>query len=1218
MTGRVANTQASAVFTREALGIAAQLCLVTFLTWLSLSFFSHPGQAAPVWPANGVVLALALRSRPRRLVLLLALSVVASAAGVVLTGTILPRALVSGLCNVGEAGLVTLALRRAVGGAPDLSRFRDLMLFAALAAVAPLVSATAATGLLIGYGAPSAAGFLQGWWFANALGLLIATPAALMLGRPASPGPQRDRRAWARPAAAAALVLVAAANALFPIGAMSIGGLAVLALIGAEYGAGAAAASLLLVSTVVLVRRMGGGPLADLPTAQAWLAAQSLVVLALTSLVAEQRRLQAELALRLGQSEAERLAIADSDRLARLAGAVAQIGYWRTDFRTGETIWSDAMLDILGLPQDEAGRRLDIQTAIRTCVVAADQSQMFRLSEILRAGGEPWSADVRIRRQSDGVERLLSLRGEPELTPEGGLAAVLCVGRDITAEADARAALEESEARFRMVTQNSHDPVLHLSLDGEIRFASNAIQRFGYAMDELTGRNAAEFLHPEDLPHFADFVRQLPGRTTLDDLEFNSEFRIRTAAGDYVWVEGNPSLILDADGRVDSYVNGLRDVTRRRETEAALQESEARYRVLAEASPDLVIRCDLDLRLEYASPRLADYGYELESVLGRSIEDMIHPADRRFVALRIREGLERGEMDLTLDRTHRMLTAAGKTVWVESRPSIIRSATGEPVAILAQVRDVTERRAQLKALEDSELRYRTIAERVTDIITVAGIDGQFRYLSPAIEAATGYAPEALVGDVWTRHVHPDDRDAATAAYLAIARGDPDAATEIRYRARRRDGSWVWLESRPAPQRGEDGRLEAFIDVIRDVSRNVELETDLRTAKEAAERAALAKSEFLANMSHEIRTPLTAVLGFVGVLTDRRDLSEDSRLDLERIDHAGRTLLSIVNDILEVSKLDAGQVMIKRAPCDVRRLTADLIDMFAPQARAKGLSLSLEVSDAVPAAVRIDADRVRQVAVNLIGNALKFTDRGGVRVEVDHAGADARLILRVRDTGPGLDAQQMAVLFKRFSQVDTSVTRRQGGTGLGLAICRGLAEAMDGDIGVESAPGAGACFQFRTPASPCAPQVREPIPQPDFDGVKLLVVDDNASNRDLAARIFVNLGFRVDVAASGLEGVAASETVAYDLILMDIRMPEVDGPTAARRIREGAGVSRDCPILAFTADVDAGLDQRFPGLFSGMVRKPIEPAQLISAVAAVLPPSPAAAAEAADLEVRGRA
>lgn len=1206
MTGRVTTTQASAVLTTASFGVGAHLCLAAALTWLSLCYFTAPGQAAFVWPANGVVLALALRSRPGRLVPVLALSTLAVATGVLLAGQTLRNALLSGLCNVGETALVTLALRRVADGAPDLTRFRDLMLFAAFAVVAPLVSGAAATGLFVGFGAPSALPFLKGWWFANGLGLLIATPAALTVYRPGLSSPREARRAWARPVAGAAVLAVMAANTLFPVGAVSIGGLAILALVGAEYGAGAAAASLLLVSTAVLARRVAGASLADLPTEQAWLAAQSLVVLALTSLVAEQRRLQAELAQRLGQSEAERLAIADSDRLARLAGAVAQIGYWRTDFRTGETVWSDAMLEILGLPQDEAGRRLDIQTAIRTCVIEADQAQMFRLSEILRAGGEPWSANVRVRRPSDGTLRRLSLRGEPELTPEGALAAVLCVGRDVTAEADARAALEESEARFRMVTQNIHDPVLHLSLDGEIRFASNAIHRYGYEMGELEGRNASEFIHPDDLPGFADFVRQLPGLTTLDGLDFTSEFRIRTASGDYVWVEGKPSLILDAEGRVDGYVNGLRDVTSRRKAEAALLESEARYRVLAEASPDLVIRCDLDLRLEYASPRLADYGYDLESVLGRSIEDMIHPADRRFVALRIREGLERGEMDLTLDRTHRMLTAAGATIWVESRPSIIRSASGEPVAILAQVRDVTERRAQLKALEDSELRYRTIAERVTDIITVAGVDGQFRYLSPAIEAATGYAPEELVGDVWSRHVHPDDRDAAAAAYLAIARGEPDAATEIRYRARRRDGTWVWLESRPAPKRGEDGRLESVIDVIRDVSRHVELETDLRSAKEAAERAALAKSEFLANMSHEIRTPLTAVLGFVGVLTDRQDLSEDSRLDLERIDHAGRTLLSIVNDILEVSKLDAGQVMIKRAPCDVRRLTADLIDMFAPQARARGLSLSLEVSDAVPPAVLIDADRVRQVAVNLIGNALKFTDRGAVRVEVDHTGADGRLVLRVRDTGPGLDAQQMAVLFKRFSQVNTSVTRRQGGTGLGLAICRGLADAMEGDIGVESAPGAGACFQLRTPAPPCAPQVQEPIPQPDFDGVSLLVVDDNASNRDLAARIFVNLGFRVDVAASGLEGVVACEDVAYDLILMDIRMPDVDGPSAARRIREGAGLSRNCPIIAFTADVDAGLDQRFPGLFSGMVRKPIEPAQLISAVAAVLPASPGAA------------
>ncbi len=1065
------DRQRSDVIKTSALTAGVHLGLICVLSFVALLIFHTSGHAALFWPANGVILALLLRTGPQRLLPVLLLSYAANTAGVLAGGAAPAHAFFGSACNVGEAALASLVLNRVIGSAPDLTRFRDLMIFAALAVMVPVVSGSVATGLLVGVASPTAADFLRGWWLANSLGLLIVTPVAMTV-RLSAPGPvAKVRPAWMMPAALAAVLAVAATDALIPVGAMSIGGLAVLALVGAEYGGAFAAGALLVVSSAVIAGNLAGGTLANIPAVQAWLAAQSLVILALTSLMAEQRRLQAELGRRLRQSEAERLAIADSDRLARLAGAVGEIGYWRTDFTTGETIWSEAMLGILGLPMDGSRARMNILTAIQTCVVQADQSEMFRLSEALRRDGEAWATQVRVIRQSDGAFRLLSLRGEPERSPDGAVTGVLCVGRDITAEADARAALEESEAR---------------------------------------------------------------------------------------------------------------------------------YRVLAEASPDLVIRCDLDFRLEYASPKLADYGYEVEAVIGQPIRNMIHPADRTNVENRIRDGLARGGMDLAEDRTHRLLTASGDTVWVESRPSIIRSATGEPVAILAQVRDVTGQRAQRKALEASELRYRTIAERVTDIIAVTGADGVFRYLSPAIEGATGYPPELLIGQLWSEHLHPDDQVIVTQGYRALARGDADAAKAFRYRARRRDGSWVWLESRPVPQWTEDGQSDGFIDVVRDVSRSVELETDLRAAKEAAERAALAKSEFLANMSHEIRTPLTAVLGFVGVVSDRQDLSPDTRLDLERIDHAGRTLLSIVNDILEVSKLEAGQAKIEPVPCDIRRLTADLTDMFAPQAAARDLSLTLHVADTVPEAVRLDGDRVRQVAVNLIGNALKFTDTGAVGVEVAYDPAGERLRVRVRDTGPGLDALQTAGLFQRFAQVDTSVTRRQGGTGLGLAICRGLVEAMGGEIAVDSTPGAGACFHFEIPAPGCTPLVREAIVQPDFTGVSLLVVDDNASNRDLAARIFVNLGFRVDVAASGLEGVAACAQASYDLILMDIRMPEVDGPTAARMIREGNGTNSSCPILAFTADVDAGLDQRFPGRFDGMVRKPIELAQLIEEVAACLP------------------
>ena len=1184
----------------SGLRAGVHLALICVLSFAVLRIFQTPGHAALFWPANGVMTALLLRTRHRHLVPILALSFAAGAAGLLMAGSSPVHALVGGSCNVAEAALTALALRRLVGAVPDLTRVRDLMIFATVSVMVPAASALVATGLMVGYSAPGAMDFLRGWWLADSLGLLIVTPAAMTVRiRPATlVGGSRPR--WMTPAALVAVAAIAMADSVLPMGAIAIGGLALLALIGAEYGGAFAAAALLLVSSAALASRLVGGSLFDLSTEQAWLAAQSLVVLAVSSLLAEQRRLQAELAGRLGRSEAERLAIADSDRLARLAGAVAEIGYWRTDFTTGETVWSEAMLGILGLPRDGAGARLNIQTAIQTCVVAEDQAHMFRLSEALRRDGKPWATQVRVIRQSDGAQRLLSLRGEADVAPDGTVTGVVCVGRDITAEAGARAALEESEARYRLVTEYMHDPVLHMALDGTVRFISGAARRYGYEPHDLVGRNARDFIHPDDAARFAEFLALLPGRETLDDVLFETEFRIRTATGEYVWVEGNPALLRNGDGEIDGYVNGLRDITSRKLAELALQESEARYRVLAEASPDVVVRYDLDFRFEYASPRVAEYGFDPDELVGRSIHAMIHPADREFVEQRVREGLARGEMDRSHDRSHRLVTKAGETVWVESRPSIIRSATGEPVAILAQVRNITERRAQHRALAESELRYRTIAERMTDIIAVTGPDGVFRYLSPAIEAATGFQPEELIGQSWPEHVHPDDRDLVIAAFFAIAEGRAETDQVIRYRARRRDGSWVWLESRPVPQRGEDGELDGCIDVIRDVSRHVELEADLRAAKEAAERAALAKSEFLANMSHEIRTPLTAVLGFVGVVSDRPDLAPDMRMDLERIDHAGRTLLSIVNDILEVSKLEAGQVRIERTPCDLRRLTADLIDMFAPQAAARGLSLTLKVSDGVPAVVGLDGDRVRQVAVNLIGNALKFTESGTVGLDVDYAAADERVLFRVHDTGPGLDAQQTAGQFQRFSQVDTSVSRRQGGTGLGLAICRGLVQAMGGEISVDSTPGAGACFSFAIPARPCALPVSEPVAAPDFAGVRLLVVDDNVSNRDLAERIFRNLGFRVDVAASGSEGVAACEATAYDLILMDIRMPELDGPTAARMIRDGEGPSRGCPILAFTADVDAGLDHRYPGLFDGMVRKPIELAQLITEVSACLP------------------
>jgi CheY-like chemotaxis protein/anti-sigma regulatory factor (Ser/Thr protein kinase) len=353
------------------------------------------------------------------------------------------------------------------------------------------------------------------------------------------------------------------------------------------------------------------------------------------------------------------------------------------------------------------------------------------------------------------------------------------------------------------------------------------------------------------------------------------------------------------------------------------------------------------------------------------------------------------------------------------------------------------------------------------------------------------------------------------------------------------------------------------------------------------------------MSHEIRTPLAAILGFTGLLGTRPGLDEVSLGYLERVNFAGQALLALVNDILDFSKLEAGQVEVTPKSISPTQLAQGSLLIFTPQAEAKGLALHFLAEDGVPDLVRLDPDRMRQVLLNLIGNAVKFTDAGSVTLRLGYNSKAQQLHVAVEDTGPGLTRAQQKKLFQRFSQVDGSSTRRHGGTGLGLAICKAVVEAMGGSIGVRAAPGVGSTFHFYM----AAPEVTatavhdlEAAPAPRIEDVRVLVVDDNPANRLLASTILEGVGAEVTLAASGEEGVETALALPFDVILMDMRMPGMDGETAVQRLRSQPGPNQAIPILAFTADADLSRFTDPAGGFTGAVSKPLQPDALLTAIA----------------------
>lgn len=442
--------------------------------------------------------------------------------------------------------------------------------------------------------------------------------------------------------------------------------------------------------------------------------------------------------------------------------------------------------------------------------------------------------------------------------------------------------------------------------------------------------------------------------------------------------------------------------------------------------------------------------------------DFYHPDDRPLVRDWVARALESGEAKpLTL----RLIRSDGDERRVRTQGQVQRNEAGQITALFGIFQDITDSERRHLEVAASEQRFRALAEHTSDIIAIFELDGTFTYLSPALQGVLGWMPHELVGTKTWDIIHPDDQEALRLAYRAYLAAGPGAPSpHIRYRGLSKTGDWIWLEAHPTAVWNTLGEPVEIQDTVRDVSAAKALEDALTRAKEAAEAAAEAKSEFLANMSHELRTPLTSVIGYSGLLQQTEALGETERLFADRIAMSSQALLAVINDILDYSRLEAGGVVLEPAPMQPRELAVDAAAIVTPQADTKGLDIQIRVDDAVPQSVMADEGRLKQILLNFLSNAVKFTEAGSIRLDMRFDAG--RLRVEVKDTGIGLTSEQSARLFQRFSQADTSTTRQYGGTGLGLAISRRLIEAMDGSVGVQSSPGQGSTFWFEIPTEAC--------------------------------------------------------------------------------------------------------------------------------------------------------
>ncbi len=655
----------------------------------------------------------------------------------------------------------------------------------------------------------------------------------------------------------------------------------------------------------------------------------------------------------------------------------------------------------------------------------------------------------------------------------------------------------------------------------------------------------------------------------------------------------------------------------------ALKASEAeshKLALVADRTSNGVVITDAEGRVEWVNEGFTRItGYHLDDMRGRRPGQVLQgprtdPATVAHMHSQITRGLGFEVEIINYDRN-------GREYWVQIEVQPIRDETGRIVNFMAIQSEITSRKRAEEALRASEERFRTLVTNIPEAVYRAAYDSHWttEFMSDAVQRLSGYPATDFIHNKvrsFSSLVHPDDRKRIERiVQTAVARQEPFF---LEYRILHADGCTRWVHERGQAAYDEAGNVRWIDGAIADMTLQKQAEQSLKdyntslvrayqaleNANKQAEAATRAKSEFLANMSHEIRTPMTAILGFTDLLIEEFSERSTGREMLQTIKRNGGHLLEILNDILDITKIEAGKLVLERMRCSPAKIASEVVKLMQVRADAKNLPLELVCEEALPETILTDPTRLRQILINFVGNAIKFTHAGSVKLSV-HTEQDSKNTPRVRfdviDSGIGMTPEQLRVIYRPFEQADTSTTRKYGGTGLGLAVSRRLAQMLGGEVSVTSEPGKGSVFSLTigvgrqdgiVPAAPepalaeptglhqaCNrasgnPSAASPSPDDDLKGLRILLAEDGPDNRQLISHILRRAGAEVSTVENGKEAIHAVEKAStadtsplpFHVILMDMQMPEIDGYEATKILRAGG---YDGPIIALTAHAMEG-------------------------------------------------
>ncbi len=870
-------------------------------------------------------------------------------------------------------------------------------------------------------------------------------------------------------------------------------------------------------------------------------------------------------------------------------------------------VWNPAMAAISGVPtEDVLGNELQAilpeprRTNVMERVVAALRGEVDTRPLITNRYLFP----------GDKVE--LSVNYSPLKNSAGSVVGVLGIVRDITAQVDAERSLEAEKQFSETIISSSVDGIYALDRELRVTTWNLAMQSFtGVDARMASGQRLFELLPLFEQPGVAEtLANALNDEGSLEPIVLNLKDPETNAPRHFQW---NCSPQRLASGSIAGVVVIVRDITETVKTWELLRKEKDFSETLIQGNQDGIYAVDKDMTITAWNAAMERInGLPAEKMIGCNFEERM-PELSGYIGTALRNSLAGTHVDpLPITRTN---PQTGRTGMYIAQYSQLKDADGDVIGVLAVVRDVTEQKQAEAALRYEKEYSDTLIRSSSDGIFAVDQDLKLTAWNPSIQKMSGVAEKDALGRM-ALTLHPILSSNNENGRLQDAlKGLSFAADDQRYRL---PGFGTrCFSTRYSPLQKSNGEIVGALGVVRDITEQKSVEAELRRAKEAAEKANHAKSRFLANMSHEIRTPMNAVTGMSTVLLDT-ELTEEQRHYIQVIQRSSQDLVTIINEILDFSKINAGKLKLDHAAFDLRACVESALDLVSASAATKGLDLTSNLSESLPVEIIGDSTRLRQILLNLLGNAVKFTASGSIGISMSGQtveGNRVEILFSVEDTGIGIPEEKMDGLFQAFNQLDNSTTKKYGGTGLGLAICRELVAQMGGKIWAESRKGAGSTFHFTIVAEigaevvPAAPASVSPAPIPvkaaaapvkgaefaRLHPMRILVVEDQPVNREVAGLLLARLGYKASLSVNGAEAVKLLEHEQFDVVFMDLQMPVMDGLEASRRIQKFSEDRRPW-IIALTAN--AMSSDRDACLKAGMqdfVGKPIDEKDLRKAL-----------------------